>query len=56
MSFPVTIEWQYDVHPDDADEHAKLAVKALEMAGEELNFNLPITGKSQKGRTWAETH
>lgn len=49
-------EFQYDVHPDDADQHAIRSVQAIREAGETLNMNVPLTGKATKGLTWAETH
>jgi DNA polymerase-1 len=49
-------EWQYDVHPDDADEHGTLAVGAITRAGERLGLCCPLDGTSKKGLTWAETH
>jgi DNA polymerase-1 len=49
-------EWQYDVAPDDAREHARLSVQAIRDAGEELNLNVPLDGTAKEGRTWAETH
>ncbi len=49
-------EWQYDVLPEDAEEHGKLAVEAIIRAGEELNLNIPMGGGSKQGRTWSETH
>jgi DNA polymerase-1 len=49
-------EWQYDVHPDDAAEHARLSVQAIRDAGEQLGLNLPLDGTAKQGRTWAETH
>lgn len=49
-------EWQYDVHPDDAPEHARLSVQSIREAGEELNLNVPLDGSAKQGRTWAETH
>lgn len=49
-------EWQYDVAPDDAPEHARLSVQAIRDAGEELNLNVPLDGEAKQGRTWAETH
>lgn len=49
-------EWQYDVAPDDAREHARLSVQAIREAGEELNLNVPLDGTAKEGRTWAETH
>lgn len=49
-------EWQYDVAPDDAREHARLSVQAIREAGEELNLNVPLDGEAKQGLTWAETH
>lgn len=49
-------EWQYDVAPSDAREHARLSVQAIREAGEELNLNLPLDGTAKEGLTWAETH
>lgn len=49
-------EWQYDVAPDDAREHARLSVQAIVEAGEELNLNVPLDGEAKEGLTWAETH
>jgi len=49
-------EWQYDVLPEDADEHGRIAIEAIRNAGEELNMNVPLDGTSKKGRTWSETH
>ena len=49
-------EWQYDVAKKDAEEHARLAEQAIKEAGEELNMNIPMAGKSVIGNNWAETH
>ena len=49
-------EWQYDVAPSDAREHARLSVQSIREAGEELNLNLPLDGTAKEGSTWAETH
>ena len=49
-------EWQYDVHPDDADEHGLVAVQYIVKAGEKLKLNCPLDGTSKKGLTWAATH
>jgi DNA polymerase-1 len=49
-------EWQYDVHPGDADAHAERSVLAIRKAGEYLRLNVPLDGEAKKGRTWAETH
>lgn len=49
-------EWQYDLNPRDAAEHARLSVQSIREAGEELNLNVPLDGTTKEGRTWAETH
>ena len=49
-------EWQYDVNPSDAREHARLSVQAIREAGEELNLNVPLDGEAKEGLTWAQTH
>lgn len=49
-------EWQYDVAKEDGEEHARLARQAIREAGEELNMNIPMDGKSIIGNNWAETH
>ena len=49
-------EWQYDVDPADAREHARLSVQSIREAGEELNLNIPLDGTAKEGLTWAETH
>jgi len=49
-------EWQYDVDPNDAREHARLSVQSIREAGEELNLNLPLDGTAKEGLTWAQTH
>lgn len=49
-------EWQYDVHPDHAEKHAILAVKAIQQAGKVLGCNVPLDGESKIGKTWAATH
>ncbi len=49
-------EWQYDVAPDDARQHAVRSVQAIREAGEELNLNVPLDGTAKEGLTWAETH
>lgn len=49
-------EWQYDVDPKDARQHAARSIQAIREAGEELNLNLPLDANAQEGLTWAETH
>lgn len=49
-------EWQYDVNPRDAEDHAREAVQAIRDSGKYLRLNVPLDGESKVGRTWAETH
>jgi len=49
-------EWQYDVAPDDAREHARLSILAIREAGRELNLNVPLDANAKEGLTWAQTH
>lgn len=49
-------EWQYDLEPKDADQHAIRSVQAIREAGEHLGLNVPLDGTAKKGLTWAETH
>jgi DNA polymerase I len=49
-------EWQYDIDPVDAREHARLSVQSIREAGEELNLNVPLDANAKQGLTWAETH
>lgn len=49
-------EWQYDVAPNDAREHARLSIQSIREAGEELNLNVPLDGTAKEGLTWAQTH
>ncbi len=49
-------EWQYDVNPDHAEDHAREAVQAIRDAGKYLRLNVPLDGESKVGKTWAETH
>ena len=49
-------EWQYDVNPRDARQHAVRSVQAIREAGEELSLNVPLDGTAKEGLTWAETH
>lgn len=49
-------EWQYDVHPDNAETHATASVQAIRDVGEQLNLNVPLDGEAKIGKTWAETH
>lgn len=49
-------EWQYDVHPDDAESHSNASVQAIRDAGKHLRLNVPLDASAQVGLTWAETH
>lgn len=49
-------EWQFDVHPRDAESHARESVQAIRKAGELLKLNVPFDGEAKQGLTWAETH
>jgi DNA polymerase-1 len=49
-------EWQYDVNPDHAEDHAREAVQAIRDSGKYLRLNVPLDGESKVGKTWAETH
>jgi DNA polymerase I-like protein with 3'-5' exonuclease and polymerase domains len=49
-------EWQYDVNPRDAEDHAREAVQAIRDSGKYLRLNVPLDGESKIGGTWAETH
>lgn len=47
-------EWQIEAPAERAEEVGKLAVVAIEAAGEELLC--PLTGEFRVGSNWAETH
>ena len=49
-------EWQFSVHPDDAEEFGMLASSAMVRAGETLGLKVPMAGKSAIGQNWKETH
>ena len=49
-------EWQIECSEEDAETVGKMAVKAIEEAGEVLQLRCPLTGEFRIGRTWAETH
>lgn len=49
-------EWQLSVHPDDADEVAKLGCQSIVEAGEYYNLNVPMAGSYSIGNNWSETH
>lgn len=49
-------EWQFDVELLLAEELGKTAADCIRMAGEELNFRVPLAGDYKIGLTWADTH
>jgi len=49
-------EWQNEVNPKEAEEFGRLAVKAIQDAGEQLGFRVPMDGDFKVGKNWAETH
>lgn len=49
-------EGQIDCEAGCAQEVGKLCIQALQDAGEELGFRVPITGSYAIGLSWAETH
>ena len=49
-------EWQYDVLPPHADDHAHQSIRAIRNAGERLRLKVPLDAEAKKGLTWAETH
>ena len=49
-------EQQFSVVPSEAERVAKILVEAAPKAGQYYNFKVPITAKSDIGKTWADTH
>jgi len=49
-------EMQIEVREKLAETVGKMAVRAIEKAGEALGFRCPLTGEFHVGKTWAETH
>jgi len=49
-------EWQSEVREGLEDRVAALAVDAIRLAGESLNFNIPLDGDAKIGTRWIETH
>jgi hypothetical protein len=49
-------EWQWKVHNDYVAEFIEYSLPCFVKAGEHFNYNIPITGDSKVGKTWAETH
>lgn len=49
-------EWQIEVLPEHAEFVGQTCVKAIKLAGEQLNFACPVTGEYVIGNSWKETH
>lgn len=49
-------EGQAEVHKDDAERYAELAVKSIVEAGKHFNLNVPLDAEAKIGANWAETH
>jgi len=49
-------EGQHEAKPKDAEELGRRAVKAIQDAGEQLGFRVPMDGDFKIGANWATTH
>jgi len=49
-------EWQLEVRKEDAEKVGRLAVEAIQEAGQVLELRCPLTGEFRVGKSWAETH
>jgi hypothetical protein len=49
-------EMIFEVTPERANKAGGLAVESIAKAGQMLKMNVPLTGESKIGRSWAETH
>lgn len=49
-------EYQAEVAPEINEEYMKLAVNAIQKAGEYYNFRCPLDGEAKTGVTWYDTH
>ena len=49
-------EWQVEVHKAHAEYFGKLAVKAIQEAGEYYKMKCPLDAKYKIGEDWSETH
>lgn len=49
-------EGQYEVLPEDAELHSRLACHSIVEAGRQLGIRLPLAGEAKIGMNWAETH
>lgn len=49
-------EGQLDVREEHAEQVGQICVQAIEQAGRDLGFRVPLTGDYSIGATWADTH
>ena len=49
-------EWQFEAHPDIADDLGKLGCEAIQEAGKRLECRMPLDGEYAIGKSWAECH
>ena len=49
-------EFQYEVRPGLVEVVGPAISRAIELAGEELNFRCPLAGDYKSGMSWASTH
>ena len=49
-------EIQAEVRDELVEDYKKLAVRAIQKAGEYFNFKCPLDGEAKEGMNWAETH
>lgn len=49
-------EWQFEAHPDIAEDVGKLGCIAIQEAGVRLGCSMPLAGEYSIGRSWAECH
>ena len=49
-------EWQFEAHPDIAEEVGKLGCKAIQEAGTRLDCKIDLDGEYSIGKNWSECH
>lgn len=49
-------EYEFECHPDVADEVGKMIELAIQKAGEILKIRVPLKGEAKIGKNWKETH
>ena len=49
-------EYQAEVKPEIKEEYKKMAVMAIQKAGQYFNFRCPLDGEAKEGNNWYETH